>query len=67
MTQFETPEIKRHLNGSIDTGYYIKIGRKARADEMRALAKRAIPKAKRAMPKPRIFSLPFWMRRAAAT
>jgi hypothetical protein len=56
MQQYETPEIKRRPDGSIDTAHYMKIGRQERADQARALAKMAIPKR-------RTFSLrlsPLW-------
>ena len=60
MQQYETPEIKRRPDGSIDTAHYMKIGRQARADQARILAKAA-------MPKWRTFSLPFWFLRTSRT
>ena len=53
MQQYETPEIKRRPDGSIDTAHYMIIGRQERADQAHALAKMAIPKR-------RTFSLRFW-------
>lgn len=44
MQHYETPEIKRRPDGSIDTAYYMKIGRQERAHQARALSKMAIPK-----------------------
>ena len=58
MQQYETPEIKRRPDGSIDTAHYFKIGRQERADQARALATAA-------MPKRRSFSLPFWFLRTS--
>jgi len=53
MQQPITPEIKRRPDGSIDTTHYMAIGRQARADQARKLAKMAVPKR-------RSFSLRFW-------
>ena len=60
MQQYETPEIKRRPDGSIDTAHYINIGRQERADQARALAKTG-------MPKRRTFSLPIWFLRTSGT
>ena len=60
MQQYETPEIKRRPDGSIDTAHYLKIGRQERADQAYALAKMATPKR-------RTFSLPFWFLRTSGT
>lgn len=60
MQQFETPKIKRHADGSIDTAYYMKIGRQERADQVRKLAKAAAAKR-------RFFSMPVWFLRASET
>lgn len=60
MQRYETPEIKRRPDGSIDTAHYIKTGRQERADQARTLAKAA-------MPKRRIFSLSFWFLRTSET
>jgi len=44
MQPYETPEIKRRPDGSIDTAHYMKIGRQERADQARTLANMAAPK-----------------------
>ena len=53
MQPYDTPEIKRRPDGSIDTAHYMIIGRQARADQARTLAKMAAPKR-------RNFSLQSW-------
>lgn len=53
MQKYETSEIKRRPDGSIDTAFYMKIGRQERADQALSLAKMAIPKR-------RVFSLRVW-------
>ncbi len=53
MQQAETQSIKRRPDGSIDTAYYMQIGRQERSAQAHALAKLAIPKR-------RSFSLRFW-------
>ena len=53
MQPYETSEIKRRPDGSIDTAHYMEIGRQERADQARTLAKMAIPKR-------RAFSLQSW-------
>lgn len=58
MKNFETPEIKLRPDGSIDTAHYMKIGRQARADQARTLAKATLPKR-------RVFSLGFWAPRVS--
>ena len=60
MQSYDTPEIKRRPDGSIDTAHYMKIGRQERADQASTLAKMA-------MPKRRVFSLQFWSIRALET
>jgi len=60
MQHIETPKIKRHPDGSIDTAYYMKIGRQERADQARELSKMAKPKRK-------IFPLQSWFIRALET
>ncbi len=60
MQHYETPQIKRRPDGSIDTAHYIKIGRQERADQARALLNAAAPKR-------RTFSLPFWILRTSGT
>jgi hypothetical protein len=57
MQQYETSEIKRRPDGSIDTAHYMAIGRQERADQAHTLAKMAVPKR-------RTFSLRFWSFRA---
>lgn len=54
MQRYKAPEVKRHPDGSIDSGYYIKIGRRERAVQARAVAKALTPKRG-------TFSLPFWV------
>ncbi|WP_375253843.1 hypothetical protein [Yoonia sp.] len=60
MQPYETPEIKRRPDGSIDTAHYMKIGRQERADQARTLAKMAAPKRRK-------FSLQSWFIRALET
>ena len=60
MQKFETPEIKRRPDGSIDTAHYMEIGRQERADQARILAQAALPRR-------RTFSLPFWFLRTSGT
>tara|TARA_R110002124_G_C8669838_1_gene491116 strand:+ start:103 stop:327 length:225 start_codon:yes stop_codon:yes gene_type:complete len=60
MQKYETPEIKRHPDGSIDTAHYMKIGRQERADQARKLAKAVVPKR-------RTFSLLSWFLRTSVT
>jgi len=60
MQRYETQEIKRRPDGSIDTAHYIKIGRQERADQARALAKSA-------MSKQRTFSSQLWFLRTSGT
>lgn len=60
MQEYQTPEIKRRPDGSIDTAHYIKIGRQERADQARAFAIAATPKRC-------AFSLPFWFLKASRT
>ena len=60
MQPYETPEIKRRPDGSIDTAHYMKIGRQKRADQARTLTRMAIPKR-------RAFSFQFWSNRALET
>jgi hypothetical protein len=58
MQQFDTPEIKRRPDGSIDTAHYMRIGRQCRSDQARTLAKSV-------MPKRRGISLRFWSLKAS--
>jgi len=60
MQRYETPEIKRRPDGSIDTAHYIKIGRQERADQARTLVGAVIPKR-------RAFSSPSWFLRTSGT
>jgi hypothetical protein len=60
MQQYETPEIKRRPDGSIDTAHYMKTGRQERAEQARLLSKKAIPKR-------RTFSLQSWAIRTLET
>ena len=60
MQSYDTPEIKRRPDGSIDTAHYMIIGRQARADQVRTLAKMATPKR-------RNFSLQSWFIRTSET
>ncbi|UYV36176.1 hypothetical protein N4R57_14225 [Rhodobacteraceae bacterium D3-12] len=53
MQHYETPDIKRHPNGSIDTAYYMLFGRKMRSEQAHKLAKAILPKKK-------TFSLRIW-------
>lgn len=46
MQQVETPEIKYRPDGSIDTAYYMQVGRQLRSDQAFKLAKLAMPKRK---------------------
>ena len=60
MQPYDTPEIKRRPDGSIDTAHYMIIGRQARADQARTLAKMAAPKRWN-------FSLQSWLIRTSET
>lgn len=60
MQQYETPEIKRRPDGSIDTDHYIKIGLQGRADQACVLARTA-------MLKRRTFSWRLWFFRTSGT
>ena len=60
MQHYDTPEIKRRPDGSIDTGHYMKIGRQERANQARELSKMAIPKR-------RTFPLQSWFIRTLKT
>jgi len=53
MQSYDTPEIKRRPDGSIDTAHYMKTGRQERADQALALAKSVMPKRK-------TLSIRFW-------
>ena len=53
MHQYETPNIKRRPDGSIDTAYYMAIGRQRRAEQAHTLVKEMLPK-------PKFFSLHLW-------
>ena len=60
MKSYDTPDIKRRPDGSIDTAHYMKVGRQERADQALSLARAVRPNR-------RSFSLQSWFIRTLQT
>jgi hypothetical protein len=60
MKSYDTPDIKRRPDGSIDTAHYMKAGRQERADQALAFARMVRPNR-------RTFSLQSWFIRTLET